>query len=65
MIVQGRLADYIRDNGIKQVWISQKTGISESRLSGILTRRLKMTADEYERIVSVIGKEPNDFMEVG
>lgn len=65
MIVQSRLADYIRDNGIKQVWISQKTGISESRLSGILTRRLKMTADEYERIVSVIGKEPNDFMEVG
>ena len=65
MVVQGRLSDYIRNRGIKQAWISQKTGISESRLSGILTQRLKLTADEYEKIVSAIGKEPNDFMEVG
>jgi plasmid maintenance system antidote protein VapI len=63
MVVQSRLAEYIRENGIKQIWISKRTGIHESRLSAILTRRYKMTADEYEKIVRAIGKEPNDFME--
>lgn len=64
MIVQKRLADYIRDNGIKQAWISRKTGITKNRLSGILTGKSKLTADEYEKIVTVIGRQPNDFMEV-
>lgn len=63
MVVQTRLAAYIKENGIKQIWISQRSGISESRLSVILTRRGKMTADEYEKIVRAIGKSPNDFME--
>lgn len=65
MRVQRRIAEYIKDMGIKQVKICDKTGITTKRMSGLLTCTLKMTADEYEKICKAIGKCPNDFMEVG
>lgn len=62
MVVQSRVAEYIKRIGIKQAAICQKTGINPKRMSGILTCSLKMTADEYEKICRAIEKEPNDFM---
>lgn len=64
MVVQSRVADYIKHIGIKQAAICRKTGITPKRMSGILTCSLRMTADEYEKICRAIEKEPNDFMEV-
>ena len=65
MVVQTRVAEYIRNMGIKQTVISEKTGISVSALSAMLTNRRKMTADEFEKICIAIGKSPNDFMITG
>lgn len=65
MVVQSRVAEYIKRIGIKQAAICQKTGIKAKRMSGILTCSLKMTADEYEKICRAIEKEPNDFMMTG
>ena len=65
MNVQARVAEYIKQLGIKQAVISRKTDIKQKRLSGIMNCSLKMTADEYEKICKAIEKEPNDFMEVG
>lgn len=62
MVVQTRVAEYIRNMGIKQTVISEKTGISVTALSAMLTNRRKMTADEFEKICIAIGKSPNDFM---
>ena len=64
VVVQTRDADYVRNNGIKQTFISKKTGISACTISAILTNRRKMTADEFEQICIAIGKSPNDFMVV-
>ena len=62
MVVQTRVAEYIRNMGIKQTVISKKTGISVTALSAMLTNQRKMTADEFEKICIAIGKSPNDFM---
>ena len=62
MVVQSRIADYIRKMGIKQSVICEKTGISVWALSAMLTGNRRMTADEFEKICIALEKEPNDFM---
>ena len=41
------LKKYFDDNGLKQNFISQKTGITEVALSAILTGKRKCSLDEY------------------
>lgn len=41
------LRKYLEDNGLKQKFISQKTGIAESTLSAILSGKRKCSLDEY------------------
>ena len=65
MVVQTRVAEYIKRMGITQAAICRKTGIKPKRVSAILTLKGKMTADEYEKICRAIEKTPNDFMEAG
>ncbi len=65
MVVQSKIAQYLEEQGIKQSWLAQKTGLTDNMISGILNGKRKMTADEFVRICKAIGKNPNDFMEVG
>lgn len=65
MVVQSRVAQYLEEQGIKQSWLAQKTGLTDNMISGILNGKRKMTADEFVRICKAIGKNPNDFMEAG
>ena len=62
MDTQARIAQYIVDNGIKQSFISDKSGINKVRLSTILTGKSRMYADEFVKICVVLNKTPNDFM---
>lgn len=64
MVTQSKVADYVRNMGIKQNWLAEKTGLTESIVSDIFRGRRKMTADEFVRICKALGKNPNDFMEV-
>jgi len=64
MNVQGRIAKYISDNGIKQSFIVEKTGLSRNIISAIMKLDRKMSADEYELIVKALNKSPNDFMAI-
>lgn len=64
MEVQTRLAQYIREYGIKQTVIASKTGMLNSKISDILNGKRKLSADDFAKICKAIGKEPNDFMEV-
>lgn len=64
MVVQSKVAQYLEEQGIKQSWLAQKTGLTDNMISGILNGKRKMTADEFVRICKAIGKNPNDFMEV-
>lgn len=61
MNMQDRIAEYIRDSGIKQTVICQKTGISKDAMSAMMSGKRRMTANEFESICIAIGKEPNDF----
>lgn len=63
MVVQGRVAKYVKEMGIKQNVIASKTGLYEQTVSMILNCKRRMSADEFVRICKAIGKEPNDFME--
>lgn len=65
MVVQSKVAQYLKEQGIKQSWLAQKTGLTDNMISGILNGTRKMTADEFVRICKAIGKNPNDFMEAG
>ena len=62
MNVQSRISEYIKQMGIKQVTICEKTGIPKDALSAILNNKRKMSADEFEKICIAIEKSPNDFM---
>ena len=65
MVVQSKVAQYLEEQGSKQSWLAQKTGLTDNMISGILNGKRKMTADEFVRICKAIGKNPNDFMEAG
>ena len=62
MTVQSRISEYIREMGIKQGTICEKTGIRTDAMSAMLNGKRKMTADEFELICKAIQKQPNDFM---
>lgn len=62
MKIYQKLNDYISSNGIKQKFISEKTGISENILSMILNGKRKIDADEFVEIVLALGLKPNYFI---
>lgn len=48
------LSDYVTSKGIKQTYISQKTGISVDTISKILNGRRKILANEFIQICSAL-----------
>lgn len=62
MKINERISLYIRESGLKQKVVAEKSGYSEKQLSAMLRGTRKMWADDYERICIALGKEPNDFM---
>lgn len=64
MVVEKRIADYIRDNGLKQKFISDRTGIEPVKLSNILNGKRNLAADECEKICIALNVDPNTFLHV-
>ena len=62
MKVYQKVANYIVENGIKQKFISDKTGIPENTLSMILNGKRKMDADEFIEIILALGVDANYFI---
>lgn len=63
MIVQARIAEYIKNMGIRQSVLCEKTGIDKNAMSGILNGKRKLTVDEFEKLCIAIEKNPNSFMD--
>lgn len=63
MEAQKALSDWISDHGIKQIAISNATGIRKHRVSDILTLKSEIKASEMMVICLFIGKKTSDFME--
>lgn len=58
MKVYERLNKYIKDNGIKQSYISEKANIPENTLSMILNGKCRLDADKLEDIIVALNIEP-------
>lgn len=52
------LKQYMKNNGIKQSYLSEKTGITQQTLTAILDGQRKMEVAEYYDICAAIGVSP-------
>lgn len=59
MKIYERLNKYLKDNGIKQSFVSEKSGIPENTLSMILNGKIKLDADRLEDILLAINLSAN------
>lgn len=59
-----RLKQILEERGIKQKWLSEKTGISESHLSRIVTGRITPTLEVAYRIAAALGLTVYDIWEM-
>lgn len=62
MKVYERVNKYLKENGIKQNFLSEKTGIPENTLSMILNGKIKLDADKFVEIITALGVDPNEFI---
>lgn len=62
MKIYQKISKYITENGIKQKYISEKSGIPENVLSMILNGKRKLDADEFVEIILVLGVDANYFI---
>lgn len=61
MSINERLNDYVTENGIKQGFIAQKTGLSADTVSKILNGKRRIMADEFLDICAALSIDPNMF----
>ena len=59
--INEKLNQYVTAKGIKQIYISQATGISADIISKILQGKRKIMADEFLEICSALNINPDYF----
>lgn len=59
--IRVNIKQYIKDNGISQTHISNKTHIRPSILNAILNSKRNLMADEYFLICEALGVSPDIF----
>lgn len=57
-----RILEYIKSNGITQVFVSKKTGISDKVLSSKLKGKTKLMAEDIEIICWALNQPPSEFI---
>ena len=58
------IATYMKDHGIKQAYISDKTGLTKHSISCILNGKRKLSVEEYEVICRVLHVSYDFFFEM-
>lgn len=59
--IHERLRDYLVKNGIKQSYVSEKSGIAPNTLNMMLNGKVKIDSDRIYIIMKSIGIEPNEI----
>ena len=59
-MVANAIATYLKENGIKQTFLSEKTGLTKHCISFALNGKRKLSIDEYEKICIALNV-PYDF----
>ncbi len=62
MSEEQEIKQYLKANGISQVWLSKKTKISPCKLSYSFNGKRKLTLREYTIICGVLGVNTNYFL---
>lgn len=63
MSVNERIKQYLEEHGIKQSFLVKKTGIPKEKMSLILNKNRKLTAEELGTIANALGVDANIFLE--
>lgn len=58
-----RIQAYLKEKGIKQSFIAEKLGFTDSKLSGICNGQRGITCVDYARICKALGVEYGTFLE--
>lgn len=61
MTISEKLNDYISQNGIKQIHIAEKTGLSQDAVSRMLKGSRRILATEFLEICAALDLDPNLF----
>lgn len=56
------IKNYLEENGITQMFLSRKTGISAAKLNLALNGHRRLTFDEYSIICGVLGLNTDYFL---
>lgn len=62
MNINSKIAKIVNERGIKQTYIAEKTGWSNDKVSKLLRGALKMTAEDFLTLCSVLDLNPSDFL---
>ena len=60
-MVNDRIRAAIRDSGLKQRYIADRTGLKEQFLSAILNGSRRVTADEFFSLCQVLNMTPEEL----
>lgn len=62
-MVGQNIKSYMAAHGIKQRWLAEKVGLSETAMSAKLNGLRGFTFEEYERICGALGIRTDTFLE--
>jgi Plasmid maintenance system antidote protein len=60
-MIKKLILDYLKENGIKQTWLSEKTGITRHALCTALNGSRNMDVEEYAKICDALGLDYEYF----
>ena len=61
MNINMKIASIVSERGIKQTYIAEKTGWSNDKVSKLLRGAIKLTAEDFLTLCSVLDLNPSDF----
>lgn len=62
-VIGGKIKIYLKDNGIKQSFVAEKSGLTESIISDICNEKRKVDVIEYYKICKALQVPLNYFLE--
>lgn len=54
-MIRKLISDYLKEMGIKQIWLSEKTGMTQQALSTTLNGERNLDIEEYTKICDALG----------
>lgn len=62
-MIGAKIKEYLMQNGIKQTFLAEKTGLSDSIISDICTKNRRIDCIEYYKICKVLNVPLETFLE--